>query len=120
MTRGSKQQRIIPAQRTLCLQTYASGTSIREAGERAGISYGSAQRIVEEAGIARPPGRTRVTDDERANIVGLYRSGMSWDRIARATRKGKQTIAQALDLAGVPRRNPRVTLRDDDPHQGLL
>jgi uncharacterized protein (DUF433 family) len=82
---------------------YKAGASLAELQEQFGLSRGSVQRVLREAGVRRRP--KSLTDTEVAGLVERYEAGLTIREIAEERRLPKTTVQDALAWAGVEMRS---------------
>jgi uncharacterized protein (DUF433 family) len=90
---------------------YRAGASLAELQLQFGLSRGSVQRVLREAGVRRR--RKSLTDTEVAGLVERYEAGLTIREIAAEQALPRTTVKDALDKAGV---NKRKSARRAKPH----
>ena len=83
-------------------QEYRAGAPLADLQQRFGLSRGSVQRLLREAGVRRR--RKSLTDTEVAGLVERYEAGLTIREIAAEQNLPKTTVQDALARAGVQMR----------------
>jgi uncharacterized protein (DUF433 family) len=93
----------LTAQAVIALQeAYQAGASLVELQRHFGLSRGSVQRVLREAGVRRR--RKGLTDTEVAGLIKRYRAGLTIREIAAEQGLAKTTVQDALARAGLAMR----------------
>jgi lambda repressor-like predicted transcriptional regulator len=93
----------LTAEKVRALQdAYKAGASLAALQERFGLSRGSVQRVLREAGVRRR--RKSLIEDEVAVLVNLYEAGLTIREIAAERGLPKTTVQDALDRSAVAKR----------------
>jgi len=96
-------QRMTAEEVSALQDAYKAGVSLAELQEQFGLSRGSVQRVLREAGVRRR--RKSLTDTEVAALVERYEAGLTIREIAEERRLPKTTVQDALAWAGVEMRS---------------
>ena len=96
-------QRMTAEEVSALQDAYKAGASLAELQEQFGLSRGSVQRVLREAGVRRR--RKSLTDTEIAGLVERYEAGLTIREIAEERRLPKTTVQDALAWAGVEMRS---------------
>lgn len=102
-------QRLSPQDRELILDAYRRGESTRSISDRFGIARNSIDRLAQAAGLPRQV--SRLTDQEQAEAIRLYVSGMSLQRVGERLGRSPGTIWILLKRKGIELRTPQGTQR---------
>lgn len=88
----------------------AAGSSREDIAAHFGFKRDSLKRIFNKYKIAapKPPSAPRSVPVDQAEVVSLYRSGLTVLRIAKQLRRGTATIIDALKAAGIERKPKAV------------
>jgi DNA-directed RNA polymerase specialized sigma24 family protein len=84
------------------LHAYRAGASLAELQQQFGLSRGSVQRLLREAGVRRR--QKRLSDPEVALLVERYEAGLTIREIATEQGFAKSTVQDALVRAGAAMR----------------
>ena len=95
-------QRLTVVDKSELQGVYRTGASLAELQNQFGLSRGSVQRVLREAGVRRR--RKSLTKAEVAGLVKRYEAGMTIREIAAEQGLPKTTVQDALVRTGVEMR----------------
>lgn len=97
--------KIKDSQVTLIEKLYSEGNGIREINRRTGIARSTITRLLDRLGIREiPPPATKITDEQKAEILFMYQNGFHIKDIAEKLEVDRGTVGNCLRKMGFKKR----------------